>query len=84
MRELLIQHDGKIETCTFRGTLFTKKKESIEQLLKKKHRNGPRPKDFNKNTDTYSTDPHQDKVSHIQPKLKSLRFEDLYDHMKYP
>ena len=67
-----MKYDGNLDIFPLKRPLFTKKKASIEQLLKKKHRNGPRPKDFNKNTDTYSTDPHQDKVSHIQPKLKSL------------
>ena len=48
--ELIIQHDGKLETCSFRYPLFVKKKAAREQLLHKNHKHGSVPKYFKKNT----------------------------------
>ena len=50
-----MQHDGKLDTCPFRGTLFKNKKVAREQLLQKNHENGSQHKDFNKNTYTSNT-----------------------------
>ena len=45
-------HDGKLETCTFRGKTFINKNSARKNLLQKNHKNGSRTKDFNKNTYT--------------------------------
>ena len=82
MRELLIQHYVKLEYCTFRGTFFIKKNSSIEQLPQKNHKNGSRPKYFNKNTDTYNTASSQAAITRHWTKLNLVRFEDPYYHIK--
>ena len=46
VRELLMQHDGKSENCTFRGQLSIKAKAVREQPLQNNHNNGSRPKYF--------------------------------------
>ena len=78
---MLTQHDGKLETFPFRGTLVINKKSSREQLLHKNNKNGSLPKYFNKNTDTSNTDPTQDTIDCNWPKVNSVRFEYLYDHI---
>ena len=40
VRELITQHDGKIENYTFIGQLSIKKKSVIEQLLQNNYKNG--------------------------------------------
>ena len=35
VRELLVHHDGKLETCPFRGPLFINKKSAREHILHK-------------------------------------------------
>ena len=59
MIKLLIQNDGRIETCPLRGPLFINKNSAIEQLLQNNNKNGSQPKDFNKNIDTCNTAPPQ-------------------------
>ena len=76
-----MKNDIKIETCTFRGPFFINKKTAREKLLQNNHKNGSRPKEFNKNTDKSNTDPPQDKISCHQPKVNSVRFEDPYEHI---
>ena len=68
LRELLIQHDGKLETCPLRVPLLINKQASIEQLPQNNHKNGSQPKDFNKNTDKSITDPPRIQFLIIDPK----------------
>ena len=81
MRDLLMQHDGKLETCPFRGPWFIKKNSSREQLLQKNHKNGSHPKDSNKNTDTSNTYTPQATIDRHGQKLNSVLFEDPYDNI---
>ena len=76
-----MQHDWKLETFTFRGPLFITKKSAREQLLQKNHKNGSRPKEFNKNTDTSNTAPPQATIGRHLSKVNSIRFKDPYDHI---
>ena len=78
---MLIQNDGKLETCPFRGPLFINKRLSREQLLKNNHKNGSQPKYFNKNSDTSNTSTTHEKIAHHRPKVNSFRSEDPYDHI---
>ena len=80
-RDLLMQHDGKLETCSFRGPLFTKEESAREQLLKNNNKNGSRHKYFNKNTDTSNTALSQDTIDFHPPKVNSVCFEEPYDHI---
>ena len=52
--------------------------DDIEYLLQNSHKNGSRPKDFNKYTDTAT---RQDKISHHLSKVNSVYLEDPYDHI---
>ena len=79
---MLIQYDVQPEKCQLRGPLSTKKKLSTEQLLQNNYKNGSRPKEFNKNTDTSNTAPTQDTIALHQPRVNSVRFGDPYDHTK--
>ena len=82
MRYLLIQHDGKLENCSFRGTLYIKKKATRKKLPQKNHKHGSWTKDFNKNTDTSNNTgtPYAIISCHL-PKANSVWFEDPYDHI---
>ena len=73
LRELLMQHDGKLETCPLRVPLFINKQASIEQLPQNNHRNGSRPKDLNKNSDTSNRDHPQAKIACHSPKSNTFR-----------
>ena len=57
VRELLMQHDGKLENCPFKVPLFIKKTSAREQLPQNNHKNGSQPKDFNIKSDTSNTAP---------------------------
>ena len=76
-----MQHDGKIENFTLRGTLFIKKESIRKQLLQNNHKNWSQSKDFNKNTDISNTATPQDTFYRKKPKVNSVRFEDPYDHI---
>ena len=67
--------------CLFKGTLFIKKKESRELLPQNNHRNGSRPKGFNKNIDSsISALPKAKNVRH-KPKVDSVCFDDTHGHI---
>ena len=78
VRKFLMQDNGELDTCTFRGPYFINKKEYREQILQNNHKNRSRPKTFNKKIDTSNTDPPRATISPHQPKVNSVRFEDLY------
>ena len=71
----------KIEICLLRGPLFINKRAARENIIHNNNINGSRPKYFNKNTDTYSTDPTQSKIARHRPKTNSAFFEDPYDQI---
>ena len=48
VRELLIQHDGRLENCTFRVPLYIHARAPIKQLLQNNHKHVSRPKEINK------------------------------------
>ena len=82
MRWFLIKHDGKLDNCPFRGPLYIKKKAPREQLLHKNHKHVSQPKDFNKSTDTSNNKgPNQATIACPRPKVNSVCFEYLYDHI---
>ena len=73
-----MKHDGKLEKFPSKGPLFIKKKEPIEHRFHNNHKNLSRPKDFNKNTDTPSSDPNMAIISYHQPRVNWFRFEEPY------
>ena len=54
-----MQHNGKLETCPFRGPLFIKNKSSRQQLLRNNHKMDHSTKTSTENTDTSNTAPPQ-------------------------
>ena len=81
MLELLMNHDGKLETWTFRGPLLIKNKVEIEQLHQNNNKNGLRPKESKKNIDTSRLAPPKATIYCHKPKVNSVRFEDPCDHI---
>ena len=79
----MMRHYGKLENCPFRVPLFIKKNAAREQLLQNNHTNVSRPKYFNKNTDTSSSDPLKARIARHQLKINSVRFKDTYDHINH-
>ena len=78
-----MQHDGTLENCPFRGTLYIHAKSPREQLIQKNHKHGSRPKDLNKNKYTSrNTSPPQATILFHSLKSNSVRFEDPYDHIR--
>ena len=77
----MMQNDIKLDHFPFIGPYFINKKTAIERLLHKNHKNGSIPKVFNKNTDTSRSAPPKSTIARHQPKINSVRFEDLYDQI---
>ena len=77
-----MQHNVKLDNFPFRGSFFLNKKSSIQQLLQNNHKNGSRPKDFDKNIYTSNNiDPLRATISCTLPKVNLVQFEDPYDHI---
>ena len=81
MRGLLIQSNGKFETWNCRGPLFIIKNKWGERLLWNNLRHVSRIKYFNNNIDTSSLGPPKATIYFHIPKVKSVLFEDQYDHI---
>ena len=78
-----MKHDGKIETCPFRGPLFTNKNSGREHIPQNNHKNRLLLKHLNKNKDTSNTSTNLDKISSHRLKVNSICFEDPYDHINH-
>ena len=76
-----MQHDGKLETCPFRGPIFIKKKSEIEKLFQNNNNNGLMPKYFNKNIDTSTLGSSKLTFVWHKDKVNSFHFFDPYDHI---
>ena len=76
-----MQHDVKLDNCTFRGPFLIKKNPERDQLLHNNH--GSIPKDFNKNTDTSRSVPPKAIFARHRPKVKSVCFEYPYENINY-
>ena len=75
VRELLMKHDGTLENCPFRVTLYIHKTSPREQLLQNNHNHGSLSKESNKNDKSNNTDPTKVKISHPCPNVNSVYFE---------
>ena len=81
---LLMQHGGTLENPPFRVTLYINAKAPIEQLLHKNHKHGSRSKDLKKiKYASKNTGLPQAKIARPCPKVKSVWFDDPYDHIHH-
>ena len=82
MRELLMQHDGTLNNFPSRVPFYIHAKLLREKLLQNNHKHVSWPKYFNKNIYKYkNTGPPQDTIACPRPKVKSVCFDESYDHI---
>ena len=60
---------------------YLSRKEARENKIQNNHKNGSRPKEFNKNIDTSISAPPRDKFLRNKPKVNSVWFVEPYDHI---
>ena len=81
---MIMQHDGTLEPPPLRRPLYIHVKLPREKTLKKNHKYGSWPKDFNKNKYTSKkSGPPQATITRPLSKAKPVRFEDPYDHIHH-
>ena len=61
--------------------MFINKKEEKKQPLQNNHKHGSRPQYFRNNIDTSISGLPKAAIDQHRPKVKSVRFEDLYDQI---